>query len=226
MCISRVTYTKYETGNRAIPTEVIKELAHIYSISTDFILGVSAKPEYVDYSNYHTKLSPQAASLLQNISDSNNSLSGFNALLESRYAHKIFYFLGLLLKFPYNYDDLLLEDEENVFRQCLLLAFKEDFTNTLNIPHEMFGIKEMDFLIIDDMYAPDMFENYFHIYITKFINEIRESPDTKKRFWDELKRNYGKIVKEELAEIEENYNELNSELENIVDIIKEYLGDE
>ena len=58
------------------------------------------------------------------------------------------------------------------------------------------------------MYAPDMFENNIHIYITKFINEIRESPDTKKRFWDELKRNYGKIVKEELAEIEENYNEL------------------
>lgn len=209
LCISRVTYTKYETGDRAIPTEVIKGLAYIYSITTDFILGISAKPQYVDYSNYYTKLSPRATEQLQLMFENfNNSLFGVNALLESKYACRIFHFLGLLLKFPNNYDDLLMESEENIYRYGTLLAYKEDFTETLNIPSGMFGIEDKDLRVMDDIYVPDMFETYFHLYLTKFINETRESTDTKKAFLDELKRAYYEYVKKDITDMEESYDQL------------------
>ncbi|MDD4643646.1 MAG: helix-turn-helix transcriptional regulator [Bacilli bacterium] len=37
--ISQRVYSNYETGQRAIPVEIICELADIYNTSTDYILG-------------------------------------------------------------------------------------------------------------------------------------------------------------------------------------------
>lgn len=204
--IDRGTYAKYESGNRSIPVEAITGLATVYSLSTDFILGISAKPQYVNYKDYQTKLSPRATELLQVMSECDNCLlSGFNTLLESKYAYKIFYFLGLLLKFPNNFDDLLMESEEDVLKYGMLSEYKEDFTGTLNLPRGIFGIEDENLWMMDDVYVPDVFETYFNIYLNKFINEIRESPDTKKAFFDEIKRAYHEDVKETLAEIREYY---------------------
>lgn len=212
--IDRATYAKYESGNRSIPIEAIIGLAKIYSLSTDFILGISAKSQYVDYNNYHTKLSPRATELLQVMSEHNNCLlSGVNALLESKYAYKIFYFLGLLLKFPNNYDDLLMESEDAVVKYRELLAYKEDFTETLNLPRGMFGIEDETLWMMDDIYVPDVFETYFNIYLNKFINEIRESPETKKAFFDELKRAYYKAVKNGIEEDERFMEEIQPQID-------------
>jgi len=211
--VDRATYTKYETGDRTLPIDVVTGLAKVYSVSTDFILAVSAKPHYVDYDNYHTKLSTRATELLQLLSEKcDNCISGVNALLESKYAYKIFYFLGLLLKFPSKYDDLLMESEDDILKYGELLAYKEDFTKTLNIPHGMFGIEDETLWIMDDVYAPDAFETYFHIYLNKFINEIRESPDTKKAFFDELKRVYYTDVKKDITEMEEYFEQMEAQV--------------
>jgi len=212
--IDRATYAKYESGKRSIPIESIIGLAKIYSLSTDFILGISAKPQYVEYDNYNTKLSPRATELLQVMSEHNNCLlSGVNALLESKYAYKIFYFLGLLLKFPNNYDDLLMENEDTVVKYGELLAYKKDFTDTLNLPRGMFGIEDENLWMMDDIYAPDAFETYFHIYLNKFINEIRERPETKKAFFDELKRAYYKDVKNDIDDAERFMEEIQPQID-------------
>ena len=209
--VDRATYAKYESGNRTIPVEAITGLAKFYSLTTDFILGVSAKPEHVDYSNYNTKLSSWATEKLQIISENNNCLYGFNSLLESKHAYRIFHFLGLMLKFPNNYDDLLMDSEDNIPKYGELFAYKEDFTETLNIPRGMFGIEDKDLWYMDDIYVPDVFETFFHTYLTKFINEIRESSDTKKAFFDELKRNYYKDVKDDISGMKEYFEQMEAQ---------------
>lgn len=48
-------------------------------------------------------------------------------------------------------------------------------------------------------------------HLTKFINENRESSDTKKAFFDELKRNYYKDVKDDIADMEGYYEQLKAQ---------------
>lgn len=125
-----------------------------------------------------------------------NALVALNTLLFDRWCYKIFYLLGLLLKFPNDFDNLIMENIDDTLRHYMLIAYKRDSTETLNIPNGMFGIRDETLWRMADIYAPDVFETHFNIYLNKFINEIRESPDTKKAFFDELKRTYYKDIKE------------------------------
>ena len=38
--ISRCTYTRYETGSRDLPCDILIKLAEYYEVSTDYILGI------------------------------------------------------------------------------------------------------------------------------------------------------------------------------------------
>lgn len=41
--MSQTGYSKYETGENDIPTQILIKLARFYETSTDYILGVSSK---------------------------------------------------------------------------------------------------------------------------------------------------------------------------------------
>lgn len=41
--MSQTGYSKYETGENDIPTQVLIKLAALYHTSTDYILGISGK---------------------------------------------------------------------------------------------------------------------------------------------------------------------------------------
>ena len=43
--IARQTYSLYETGRRDIPTDVLIRLARFYHTSTDYLLGLTDRPE-------------------------------------------------------------------------------------------------------------------------------------------------------------------------------------
>ena len=45
LSISQTGYSKYETGENDIPTNVLIKLANIYNVSVDFILGISDIPD-------------------------------------------------------------------------------------------------------------------------------------------------------------------------------------
>ena len=113
-----------------------------------------------------------------------------------------------MLKFPNNYDDLLMDSEDDVPKYGELLAYKEDFTETLNILPKMFGIEDKDLWYMDDVYVPDIFETFFHTYLNKFINEIKESPETLKAFFGELKRAYYKDAKKEMVDMAEYFEQM------------------
>lgn len=42
---SQVCYSLYENGKRDIPTEVLIKLADFYSVSVDYLLGLTANPK-------------------------------------------------------------------------------------------------------------------------------------------------------------------------------------
>ena len=42
---SQRTYSNYELGQRDIPTEVLIKLSQYYSVSTDYILGLTNNPK-------------------------------------------------------------------------------------------------------------------------------------------------------------------------------------
>lgn len=97
--VSRVTYTKYETGDRTIPTEVIIGLAKIYSLTTDFILGISAKPEPVDYEDFLIGLSDKAIkNLTFMFNETKNTFKFLNCILESTCSFEILDSLETLMK--------------------------------------------------------------------------------------------------------------------------------
>lgn len=101
--ISRVTYTKYETGDRTIPTEVIIVLAKTYSLTTDFILGLSAKPDYVDYKNFLIGLSDTAIkNLVFMFNERKNTFKFLNCILESTGSFEILNSLETLMKATLN----------------------------------------------------------------------------------------------------------------------------
>ena len=93
----------------------------------------------------------------------------------------------------------------------MLIAYKRDFTEAFNIPHGMFGIEDKNLWMMESVYVPDAFETYFNIYLNKFINEIRESPETKKVFFDELKQVYYKDVKKDMAEMKEHCEQMEAQ---------------
>ena len=41
--MSQTGYSKYETGENDIPTQVLIRLAALYSVTTDYLLGISDK---------------------------------------------------------------------------------------------------------------------------------------------------------------------------------------
>lgn len=41
--MSQTGYSKYETGENDIPTQVLIKLAALYRVSTDYLLGISDK---------------------------------------------------------------------------------------------------------------------------------------------------------------------------------------
>ena len=41
---SQVAYSRYELGQRDIPTEVLIKLSHFYKVSVDYILEISNNP--------------------------------------------------------------------------------------------------------------------------------------------------------------------------------------
>lgn len=45
LAMSQTGYSKYETGENDIPTAVLIKLADIYSVSIDYILGLSDIPD-------------------------------------------------------------------------------------------------------------------------------------------------------------------------------------
>lgn len=49
--INRVVYNRYENGIRDIPTELVLELAKIYKVDTDYILGKSNIKSYNRFLN-------------------------------------------------------------------------------------------------------------------------------------------------------------------------------
>lgn len=45
LCCSQQVYSNYELGQRDIPTEILIKLADLYSVSTDYLLGLTANPK-------------------------------------------------------------------------------------------------------------------------------------------------------------------------------------
>ncbi|MBP5467050.1 MAG: helix-turn-helix transcriptional regulator [Clostridia bacterium] len=48
LSMSQTGYSKYETGENDIPTAVLIKLAKFYSVSVDYILGLTDFPDYYD----------------------------------------------------------------------------------------------------------------------------------------------------------------------------------
>src|SRR5690625_1910969 len=46
--IARVTYTAYENGTKTPPPDMIKKLANLYDVSTDYLLGNSNNDDVID----------------------------------------------------------------------------------------------------------------------------------------------------------------------------------
>ena len=44
--VTRLTYTRYENGERELPLEALKKLSIFYNVSTDFILGLKEESEF------------------------------------------------------------------------------------------------------------------------------------------------------------------------------------
>ena len=45
--INRRTYAAYENGTNCLPVDILIKLSEIYSVSTDYILGLTDNPEKV-----------------------------------------------------------------------------------------------------------------------------------------------------------------------------------
>lgn len=42
--MSQTGYSKYETGENDIPTNILIQLSHLYGVSVDYILGLTDNP--------------------------------------------------------------------------------------------------------------------------------------------------------------------------------------
>lgn len=205
LSVSRVTYTKYETGKRGIPTEVIIGLAKIYSLTTDFILGLSAKPDYVDYKNFLIGLSDTAMYNLQSIFNekSQYAFKALRSLLESRYSLGALGMLGILMQIPpsINIDDFRCNDE---IAEVILFEHTQDFK--AEIPTDIFDM-DVENIIFGNIDVDMAYEAYFNAYMKKIIDEKRNSPETKKCFVNKLMKKYHKYIKEEYDEIQSELTE-------------------
>lgn len=203
--VSRVTYVKYETGDRAIPNEVIIRLAKKYSLTTDFILGLSAKPDYVDHGDFLTGLSDNAMQNLHFIfNNSRNAFKALHNLLESDDSLRLFEFLGLLMQIPLeiSIDDFKCNDD---IAEGILHYYEED--SGMDIPTGMFGMNEMESMALGKLKMDVASEAYFNIYMKKIIDNVRRSSETKKSFVSDLMNNYYKSVKKEYDEIQNDLME-------------------
>lgn len=45
LCCSQQVYSNYELGQRDIPTDILIRLAHLYSVSIDYLLGQTRNPK-------------------------------------------------------------------------------------------------------------------------------------------------------------------------------------
>ena len=205
LSVSRVTYTKYETGKRGIPTEAIIGLAKIYSLTTDFILGLSAKPDYVDHGNFLTGLSDRAMQNLHFIfNNSQNAFKAIHNLLESNDSLKLFEFLGLLMQTPLEINSDDFKCNKNI-AEGIIHYYEED--SGMDIPTGMFGMSEMESMALGRLKIDVASEAYFNIYIKKIIDNARKSPESKKSFVDKLMKKYYESVKEEYDEIQSELTE-------------------
>ena len=50
--IVRTTYSNYEAGNREPDNETLRKLAEFYEVSVDYLLGVEAQSQTMDYSPF------------------------------------------------------------------------------------------------------------------------------------------------------------------------------
>lgn len=48
LSMSQTGYSKYETGERDIPTSILIQLAHLYNTSIDYLLGETNNPKRYD----------------------------------------------------------------------------------------------------------------------------------------------------------------------------------
>lgn len=46
--VARVTYTAYENGTKSPPPDMVKKLANLYGVTTDYLLGNEEKNEILD----------------------------------------------------------------------------------------------------------------------------------------------------------------------------------
>ena len=201
LCVSRATYTKYETGDITIPIAAIIELAKIYSLSTDFILGVSAKPEYINYGDYSIGLSDKASFNLQCMYEHyENAFKAINSLLENRSVFMIFQSLGLLIRIPKNFSEKDLKCDKDLSEMIMHLFYEH---SEIEFPAGIFNLSDADSMQFGHINFEMILESYLQGYLRDFIDEKRTLPETKRNFANELIKLYMDRAKKELDEIKE-----------------------
>ena len=199
--IDRGTYAKYESGNRTIPIEAVTGLAAVYSVSTDFILGVSNNPEHINYGEYITGLSDKAIFHLQRMYDCHrNAFKAINSILEDDSAYMIFQSLGLLLRTPKDFGYMDLKCDKDLAQMIMYLFFEASETK---LPADIFNISEAESLQFGNINFDMWMETCLQSYLRDFIEKIRTLPETKRDFANELMRLYMYRAKKELDEIGE-----------------------
>ena len=73
--MSQTGYSKYETGENDIPTQVLIQLARFYGTSTDYLLGCESK-RTVDVSGLTPKEIQTITELVADMTEKNKKLEG------------------------------------------------------------------------------------------------------------------------------------------------------
>ncbi len=209
--VKRNQYTMYETGARTISIEYVIKLAKLYSLSSDFILGLSANPEYINYGDFSVGLNDEAISNLQFMFGTNgNSFQGMSKLLESRFIHRFASWLGLLMKMP---KDICTNDFkcDKDLAEMILHLYRED--TEVEFPINIFGITEMESMEYGKIDFETIAEINLNTYLNKIIDEVRNEPITRKRFAGELYSKYGVEAEQEIEEIKKSENEFDEYVE-------------
>lgn len=189
--MDRAAYSRYETDERKIPVDAIKKLAKLYHLSSDFILGLSANPEYIDFENFSTGLSEKAMNNLQQIYESNNnSLKGINKLLESDLVHEFVSYLNALMFTVENINAKDFNCNENVAKTIISIYKLE---HVVSLPSNLIGVgigNTIDYATI--------IKSALSSTLDKIIDKVKTEEGTRKDFADELYRRYDEMAKNEL----------------------------
>lgn len=209
--VKRNQYTMYETGARTISIEYVIKLAKLYSLSSDFILGLSANPEYINYGDFSVGLNDEAISNLQFMfNEHRTSFQGMSKLLESRFVHRFAAWLGVLMKMP---KDICASDfkcEEDV-AEMIMHLYRED--SETEFPFNIFGLTEMESMEYGRIDFETIAEININTYLNKIIEEVRNEPITRKRFAGELYNKYRVEAEQEIEEIKKSENEFDGRVE-------------